>query len=148
MRRSVLCWPSATLYPPICSVYLLWHFSALPSDPLQAPLCASGMWIDFSSVQLVEDPISSLKYLHRFPAVFFSLLTNTHFCWYAHIQTVPHANTHTRVCAHTHTGIKANSVLGLLLLPWSCPLPPPSLCLAPILEREDLLWTQCFDMVM
>lgn len=116
------------------TVYLLWHFSTTPSDPLQAPLYACGMSTDFSSVQHVEDPISNpLVSPQIFCSIFF--FTNKHALVSAHTYTHSVSLAYMR----THrTGIKANSVLGLLLLPWSCPLPLP-LCLTPILEREDLL---------
>lgn len=56
-----------------------------------------------------------------------------------HALVLARSHVHSASCtyAHTHqTGIKANSVLGLLLLPRSCPLPLPRYASLPFLKEK------------
>lgn len=120
--------PRSALLTALCTCFgISLQLHQTPYRPHYVPLEC-----ELTSLQCSLQKTQSVvfQYLHRFSAVFF---TNKH----ALVLANPH--THSLFLAHIRTqrkGIKANSVLGLLLLPRSCPLPLPLYASLPFLKEK------------
>lgn len=122
--------PRSALLTALCTCFgISLQLHQTPCRPHYVPLECELTSLQYS-LQKTQSVV--FQYLHRFSAVFF---TNKH----ALVLANPH--THSLFLAHIHTAKRDKSKLGLGSTPTASVLssPPPSLCLAPILEREDLL---------